>query len=92
MAKTSRPVLKDAAKCPFCGCEKIFLKARTEGVGEKRFAISGQCSKCHVHGPQVFSEWVQCGTRGIGDFTDIPEDIRNELIKRALAKWNERHY
>ena len=83
-----RTIIKEANPCKFCGAEKIFLKACTEGVGEKRFAVSLQCSKCHVHGPQVFSEWVQCGTRGIGDFTDIQEDIRNNLIAQATAKWN----
>ncbi len=87
---SKRTILEGAEHCPFCGCEKIFLKARTEGVGEKRFAISGQCSKCHVHGPQVFSEWRRAGRGGIGDFTDIPEDIRNDLINQALLKWNTR--
>ena len=88
-----RLILVDADHCPFCGCEKIFLKARTQGSGEKRFAISGQCSRCHVHGPQVFSEWKQDGggTLGIGEFMDMPEDERNELIDQAVAKWNERH-
>lgn len=87
----ARMILDKAEHCPFCGCKKIFLKACTEGVGHKRFAVSGQCSKCHVHGPQVFSEWKEDTPRGIGDFTDIPDDIRNGLIGQALAKWNERH-
>ena len=87
----ARQILDEAERCPFCGCGKIFLKARTEGVGQKRFAVSCQCSKCHVHGPQVFSEWKQDTPRGIGNFEDIPEDIRNSLVEQAIAKWNERH-
>ena len=87
----ARQVLTEAKQCPFCGTEKIFLKACTEGVGEKRFAISCQCSKCHVRGPQVFSEWKRDVGRGIGSFTDIPEDIRAGLINQAVAKWNERY-
>ena len=87
---SKRTILEGAEHCPFCGCEKIFLKACTEGVGEKRFAISGQCSKCHVHGPQVFSNWKPDTGRGIGSFEDIPEDIRNDLINQALEKWNTR--
>ena len=87
----ARMILEGAEKCPFCGCKKIFLKACTEGVHEKRFALSGQCSKCHVHGPQVFSEWKRDVGRGIGSFEDIPEDIRNDLIRQAIEKWNERH-
>lgn len=87
----ARIVLEGAEHCPFCGCEKIFLKACTEGVHKKRFAISGQCSKCHIHGPQVFSEWKSDNGRGIGSFEDIPEDIRKDLIGQAIEKWNERH-
>lgn len=86
----ARMILEGASHCPFCGTTKIFLKACTEGVHQKRFALSGQCSKCHVHGPKVFSEWKRDAGRGIGSFTDIPEDIRNELIEQAVAKWNER--
>jgi hypothetical protein len=84
-----RLILVDADHCPFCGCEKIFLKARTQGSGEKRFAISCQCSRCHVHGPQVFSEWMWGTLGSIGEFSDLPN--RNELIDLAIAKWNERH-
>lgn len=88
---SKRIILDTADHCPFCGTKKIFLKACTEGVGEKRFAVSCQCSKCHVRGPQVFSEWKRDVGRGIGSFEDIPDNIRNDLINQAIAKWNERH-
>lgn len=84
----SRIVIENAEYCPFCGTTKIFLKACTEGVGEKRFAVSLQCSKCHVHGPQVFSEWKPAGLKGIGSFDDLPN--RDSLIAAAIEKWNTR--
>ena len=84
MAK--RLVLDKADQCPFCGGYKVFLKAFTEGVGEKRFAVSGQCAKCHVNGPQVFSEWQ----RNLPCFEDLPQNVRDDLIARALEKWNMR--
>lgn len=83
-----RIIIEDAEHCPFCGTKKIFLKACTEGVGEKRFAVSLQCSKCHVNGPQVFSDWRPAGLRGIGSFDDLPN--RDALIAAATEKWNTR--
>ena len=86
-----RLVVEEASLCPFCGTKKIFLKAYTEGgCGWKRFAVSLQCSKCHVNGPQVFSEWMQDGPRGIGYFEDLGDDVRAALIANALEKWNTR--
>ena len=85
-----RTVIEKAEHCPFCNATKIFLKAKTEGISEKRFAVSLQCSKCHVHGPQVFSEWKYAGLRGIGNFEDLPDEIQNRLIEEATEKWNTR--
>lgn len=86
-----RLIVEEASPCPFCGAKKIFLKAYTEGgCGEKRFAVSLQCSKCHVNGPQVFSEWKYVGTKGIGYFEDLIDDVKAALIASALEKWNTR--
>ena len=86
---SKRLVIPEAEHCPFCGADKIFLKAFTEGVGHKRFAVSLQCSSCHVNGPQVFSEWIQDTPRGIGCFEDFSD--KGTLIAKALEKWNTRH-
>jgi len=86
MAANHRLVIADADVCPFCGSNKMFLKACSEGVGEKRFAVSIQCSKCHVNGPQVFGEW----SRNLGYFNNLDDSVKDDLIKRALAKWNTR--
>lgn len=84
MAK--RIVIEGADRCPFCGCEKIFLKAFSQGVGSKWYSVSMQCAKCHVNGPQVNSD----AFRDLPSFDKLDEQIREDLIERALVKWNTR--
>lgn len=85
---SKRIVIPNAILCPFCGCEKIFVKAKSEGtcMRQKRYAVSCQCSKCHVHGPQIFSEWHD----RLPSFNELHENTQNRLISEAVEKWNTR--
>jgi len=83
----ARIIAQDADKCPFCGCTKMFVKAYAKGAwSEKRFAVSLQCSKCHVNGPEIFGKWKQ----DLCYFEDLPEAERLDLIAKATEKWNTR--
>lgn len=86
-----RLILDKVIHCPFCGCEKVFLKAETvKGYDfdpvTKRFSdnvrikAAGQCAKCHIRGPYVYSEPVKRHA-----------EVDDDLIEQVIAKWNERH-
>lgn len=81
-----RIVIENADRCPFCGCEKIFLKACQTGAYTKSFAVSLQCSRCHVNGPQVHGK----ESHNLPSFDKLSESVRNDLIEQALIKWNTR--
>ena len=84
---SKRIVLNGAEKCPFCGCTKIFLKAYLQGVWNgKRIAASGQCSSCHVNGPEVHDEYQDDHL----SFDRMDDQARVNLIELALDKWNHR--
>ena len=87
----ARLVLSNTERCPFCGGQKIFLKAVTvqwsdfDPVTRKwsagyRIKAAGQCAKCHIRGPFVYSEPQE--------HRPDPDD---ELIAKVVEKWNERH-
>ena len=86
-----RLILDKVIHCPFCGCEKVFLKAETvKGWGfdpatkafsdNERIKAAGQCAKCHIRGPYVYSEPVKGHA-----------EVNDDLIEQVIAKWNERH-
>ena len=87
----ARLVLSNTESCPFCGCQKIFLKAVTvqwsdfDPVTRKwssgyRIKAAGQCAKCHIRGPFVYSEPKE-----------HRQDPDDELIAKVVERWNERH-
>ena len=86
---TTYRVIENAARCPFCGQRKIFLKLFVEGVHRKRYAISLRCSssKCGIHGPQIFSDWVSNQ-----DYYEhkLEPLLTEELIAKAVERWNTR--
>ena len=89
-----RLILDKVIHCPFCGCEKVFLKAETvKGYDfdpvtkvfsdNRRIKAAGQCAKCHIRGPYVYSEPAY----GRGASLEVDD----KLIEQVIAKWNERH-
>lgn len=87
-----RLVAEGAKPCPFCGCKKMFVKAFLSGCySEKRCNVSIQCSKCHVNGPQVFSEWMRVGIHDPSpSFDNLSPEEQRGLILQALLLWNNR--
>ena len=87
----ARMILEGTEHCPFCGCKKVFLKAESVKWADidpitrrwsdgYRIKAAGQCAKCHIRGPYVYSEPQK----------HRPEPDGN-LIVQVIAKWNERH-
>jgi len=83
---SERIVVPGAEHCPFCGCLKMFLKAYTKGAYKKRFAVSVQCSKCHVNGPEALGPYRYEQPY----FHALDAKERDDLIRQAVEKWNHR--
>lgn len=76
----ARTIVSDAEPCPFCGCIKMFQKIFSNG---HKYGASVQCSKCHVDGPKVYTEYFD-------RLSMVSKDILDDLCKRSIEKWNHR--
>ena len=85
----ARQILKDAIHCPFCGCTKIFLKAERVGDAScKRIRAAGQCSRCNIRGPFVYTAGEVNELKNPPSVLDGMVD--DEFIQLVLTKWNTR--
>lgn len=66
---------KDAAPCPWCGCEQIESGADEVSEYMPGFTVFGMCRRCHAQGPIV-----------VNTSREPDEDIE----ERALGMWNKR--